>query len=144
MLAFKYILKSLGLKLGSHAYRSKHCHDFNLKQVTTVDGKESNTYDQWKVPQLSIMVIYNSTWSILIKWITGYIIKWQSDLANTKESVLPVCDKLYHTNNGIQQKWEVIKILRNYALSNSFFSRSFVLLNGTHKYTVKVYKGKHK
>jgi len=24
---------------------------------------------QWTVPQLSIMVIYNSTWSVLIQWI---------------------------------------------------------------------------
>jgi len=30
--------------------------------------------------------------------------------------VLSVCDKTYHTNNGIQQKWEEIKKLRNYAL----------------------------
>ena len=30
-----------------------------------------------------------------------------------------VCDKPYHTNNGIQQKWEEIKTLRNYALRSS-------------------------
>ena len=25
---------------------------------------------QWTVPQLSVMIIYDSTWSILIQWIT--------------------------------------------------------------------------
>ena len=25
-----------------------------------------------------------------------YIVSWQSDLENTKESILPVCDKPYH------------------------------------------------
>jgi len=28
---------------------------------------------QWTVPQLSIMIIYNSTWSILIKWIKAIL-----------------------------------------------------------------------
>jgi len=45
-----------------------------------------------------------------------YIVRWQSDLANTIESVLTVCDKPYHTINWIQQKWEDIINLRNYAL----------------------------
>ena len=57
------------------------------------------------------MIIYNSTWSMLIQWI-GVIL---SDLVNTKESLLPDFDKHYHTNNGIQQYWEE-KHLRNYAL----------------------------
>jgi len=39
----------------------------------------------------SICNIYNSTWS-------------QSDLINTKESILTVCEKPYHTNNRILQK----------------------------------------
>ena len=26
----------------------------------------------------------------------AYIVSWQSDLENTKESILPVCDKPYH------------------------------------------------
>ena len=46
----------------------------------------------------------------------AYIVRRQSDLVNTKESGLPVCDKPDQTNNGIQQKWEEIKDLRNYAL----------------------------
>jgi len=48
----------------------------------------------------------------------GYIVGWQSDLVNTKESIIPVCDKPYHTNKIILQKWEAIEKLRNYALKN--------------------------
>jgi len=44
------------------------------------------------------MIIYNSTWSILIQCIRVMIFRWQSNLVNAKESVLPVCDKPYHTN----------------------------------------------
>jgi len=36
--------------------------------------------------------------SILIQWIRVLIVRWQSNLVNTEESVLPVCDKPYHTN----------------------------------------------
>jgi len=28
---------------------------------------------QWTVPQLSLMIIYNSTWSILIQWIRAIL-----------------------------------------------------------------------
>jgi len=42
-----------------------------------------------------------------------YIVRWQSDLVNTKKTV---CDKPDYTNEGISQKWEDIKNLRNYAL----------------------------
>jgi len=45
------------------------------------------------------------------------IVRWQSDLVNTSEIVLPVCDEPYHTNNGIQQEWEEIQSLRYYAVS---------------------------
>ena len=47
------------------------------------------------------MIMYNSIWSLLIQWISFI-------LPGKKESVLPVCDKPYHTNNGIMQKWEEI------------------------------------
>jgi len=30
---------------------------------------------KWTVPQLSIMIIYNSTWSILIQMDLGYIVR---------------------------------------------------------------------
>ena len=34
---------------------------------------------QWAVPELSIVIIYNSTWSILIQWIRIIIVRGQSD-----------------------------------------------------------------
>jgi len=43
------------------------------------------------------------------------IIRWQSDLVYTKESILPVCDKPYHTNKNTAQNDEEIESLRNYA-----------------------------
>jgi len=39
----------------------------------------------------------------------GYIVGWQSDLVNTKESVLPVCDKPYQTDNELQQNGRRLK-----------------------------------
>ena len=45
----------------------------------------------------------------------GYIVRWQSDKVYTKESVLPVCDKPYHMNNGFQQMWAKIKKMCIYA-----------------------------
>jgi len=49
----------------------------------------------------------------------GYIVRWQSDLVNTKESELSVCDKPYHTNNGFQPNGEEIKNVWNCALPDS-------------------------
>ena len=49
------------------------------------------------------------------------IVNWQSDLINTKESILSVCDKPYHTNKRNVQKGE-IEILRK----NTFFTESDV------------------
>jgi len=37
------------------------------------------------------------------------------DIVNTKESVLPVCNKPYHTNTRIVQKGEEIVVVGNYA-----------------------------
>ena len=45
-------------------------------------------------PKLSVMSIYKSTWPILIQWLRVMLVRWQSDLVNTKESVRPVCDNL--------------------------------------------------
>ena len=45
-------------------------------------------YQSWS------FITVHGQWSILIQWIS-----YRSDLVNTKESVLPVCDKHYHTNN---------------------------------------------
>jgi len=50
---------------------------------------------------------------------SGYIAKCQkgqSDLVYTIVSVLPVCDKPYHMNNGLQQMWADIKYLWNHVL----------------------------
>ena len=58
----------------------------------------SSCMGQRTFPQLSLLIINNSTWSILNQWNTVIIIRWQSDLVNIKESVLPVCDKPYHNN----------------------------------------------
>jgi len=38
------------------------------------------------------------------------------DLVEIKYSLLPVCDKPYHTNNGELQKGEEIGVLRSYVL----------------------------
>ena len=46
-------------------------------------------------------------------------VRWKSDLVNTKESVLPVCDIPYQMNKGKVQKGEEIKVLRNCALSKA-------------------------
>jgi len=46
----------------------------------------------------------------------GYMVRLHSDLVNTKESVLLVCDKHYDMNKGNIQKGDKIKVLRNYAL----------------------------
>jgi len=35
----------------------------------------------------------------------NYIVRWQSDLENTKESILPVCDKPYHKIKALLPLW---------------------------------------
>ena len=55
----------------------------------------------------------------------GYIVRWHSDLVNTKESLLPVCDKPYY--KGILQKGKEIEKLRNYALEALKSSSIFIL-----------------
>ena len=47
------------------------------------------------------------------------IFKLQSDLVQ-KESVLPVCDRPYHTNKRKVQKGEKIELLRNCALPRCY------------------------
>jgi len=42
-------------------------------------------------------------------------LRWQSNPTKTYESILPVCDKPYNTNNGILQKGEEVGNLRNFA-----------------------------
>ena len=45
-----------------------------------------------------------------------YIVSWQSDLENTKESILPVCDKPYHKIKENMRLGEEIERLWNYPL----------------------------
>jgi len=52
------------------------------------------------------MISFNSTWSILIHWIRVVIVRWQSDLVNTKKRMLPNCVKPYHTNKRKKQNME--------------------------------------
>ena len=66
------------------------------------------------------MIIYNST-LYMAKFNPmdeGYIVSGQSDLVYSIESVLPVCDKLYHMDNGFQQMWGEIETLWGRALTN--------------------------
>jgi len=57
------------------------------------------------------MIIYNSIIMVNINPMNyGYIVRWQSNLVYTIETVLPDCDKPYHMNNGFQQMWVRLKI----------------------------------
>jgi len=86
-------------------------HICGLNNNSLVITNSTSTTRLW-----SILIIYNSTWSILIQWIRVIIVRWQSYLVKTKESVLPVYDKPHHTNKRKVQKWEEIKVLQNCAL----------------------------
>jgi len=44
------------------------------------------------------------------------IVSWQSDLENTKESILPVCDKPYHKIKENMPLGEELENLWNYPL----------------------------
>jgi len=45
----------------------------------------------------------------------GYIVRWQADLVNTKESLLPVYDKPYHKIQEIIPHWKELDNLWSYA-----------------------------
>jgi len=49
------------------------------------------------------MIIYNSTWSILIQWIMVMIVRSQSDLVNTIESVLLFVINLITRTKNVQK-----------------------------------------
>jgi len=53
----------------------------------------------------------------------GYIVMWQADLVNTKESLLPVCDKLHHNIKEKLSHWEELVILWNYAYNTCMWPR---------------------
>jgi len=50
-----------------------------------------------------------------------YIVRRQSDLENTKESILPVCDKPYQKIKYNMPHWEELEKLWNYPLSGLNF-----------------------
>ena len=69
----------------------------------------------WTVPQ---SVNHDNLYRKIVKFNPieqGYMYV-KTDLVNTKESVLPVCDQPIHTNEINEQKEEEIESLRNYAL----------------------------
>jgi len=51
----------------------------------------------------------------------GYIVRWQVDPVNTKESLLPVCDKPYHKIKDNLPHLEEDANIWNYLLFTSFF-----------------------
>jgi len=48
---------------------------------------------------------------------SDYIVSWQSDLENTKESILPDCDKPYHKIKENMPLGEELEHLWNYPLA---------------------------
>jgi len=65
---------------------------------------------QWAVPQLAIMIIYNSSWSILIQEIRVMIVRWQSDLVKQNKAIF-----LYENNNKrkVQKRNEIVNFQGN-------------------------------
>jgi len=58
------------------------------------------------------------------------MVRSQSDQVNTKESILPVCDKPYHTNKRKVQKGEEIEVLRNCALQHALNASNSYIKQG--------------
>jgi len=69
---------------------------------------------------IEIFIIYNTIWSKFVQWFCVRIVRWQSNLVNTKESIFPVCDDSYHRNKKKVQKGKVIDVLRNCAFRMIF------------------------
>jgi len=82
----------------------------------TMDCSTTVTHDHL----LQYMVSFNSVDE-------EYIVRWQSDLVYTIESVLPVYDKPYQMNNGLQQMGAEMKHLRNYAFTNNNITNYFII-----------------
>jgi len=80
----------------------------------------SYTATKWTVPRHSTSI--TSIWSILIQWIRVMVAGWYSDLVNTKESILLVCDKPYYTNKRNVHKGDEIEVARNCTLLHFIWS----------------------
>jgi len=57
-----------------------------------------------------------------------YIVSWQSDLENTKESIFPVCDKSYHKIKQNMPLGEELEKLWNYPYANNVIVALFYFL----------------
>jgi len=68
--------------------------------------------------QFRNLSILNSTWSMFIQWIRVILSGDNLTYQIQKESVLdlPACDKPYHTNKRVLQKWEKFK---NYSFTHA-------------------------
>ena len=88
----------LALALKRYCTYSFHILHSLLRSRTWQEPQSLCIVMKWKVPQKSILISYNSTWSILIQRFRVMIVRWQSDLVYTKESILSACDQPYHTN----------------------------------------------
>jgi len=76
---------------------------------------------QWKGPLMSILIIYNSTWSILIQWIRVILSGDNLTLQIQKAYFLFVINQITRTKKNTESG--DIKDLRNYALSNCFLDK---------------------
>ena len=77
------------------------------------DIQYSGTYSQWTVPQLSIMIIYNCTWSILIQQIR--IILSGDNMTQKTQKKDPFTS--LHKIKANLPHWAEFEILRNGAYS---------------------------
>jgi len=81
-----------------------------VKLLNTGSGflfKLINKTQHWTVPQMSIIIIYNSTWSILIH--LDYIVRWQSDLKTQKKDPFTSLHKI----KANLPHWAEFDFLRN-------------------------------
>jgi len=58
-----------------------------------------------------------------------YIVRWQSDLENTKESIFPVCDKPLHKIKENLPHWEEHENLWNGALIVAYCYKALAVLS---------------
>jgi len=97
-------------------HRSTAGHNpYNLFIFTIVYSKNLPTSYLRTIEHMAMFVVKSIHIQINSQVMDLSIVWCQSDLVSTKESELPVCVKPYHMNRGLQQKWEKIKNVWNYA-----------------------------
>jgi len=72
------------------------------------------------------MIIYNKYTVNFNSIDQDYIVRWQSDLENTKESILPVCYKFYH---NIKENLPHLEELENVCITLKEYLFSFRTIN---------------